>query len=660
MKLAILTSLAALTTLARSAFVYITEDITITAETWTTSTYCPETDSNEQSTTSLEENTMSEVERETSTSTSSKRVVTVVPSIDLTSSSSFSEETESILVESSTVDWTSSVADLSITSEIKSTSIESTTEETTSKVENRSGAETPSGAETTAQTDPTSEFETTPEAETTPEVESTIALSFSLEGPSSVQIDLTSTTLFEISSTSAESTSVEESSSVETSSSQVETRLQATSESSISETPGYESTLVSLSSEPSIDFSTSMPPPIVITLPPISTTTSIDTTVITLFSCSNDICSQDTRTLVLSTLIEATTSFLSSVETSEVESSSTSPTESSTTSANESSSTYTTIAALIYEASTDVVISVESSLEQVVSTNTDIKTTIFTITSCKDNSCTMVTHTTGLTTVTEDETIYTTYCPLTTSIESESSKEPLATTSYSEVVSFSASLSLAEVTIEYSKSVGIPPYSVSEPGSSEVKEELIESCSGDECLTSLAAEATTENNLSVEAYLVEKPITSDAQETIAQETESALVTESQDVTTSVAAPSTFSSPVPSVSKDVGIATASEIESHVTTIVSYNSEQDVTTTITSIIEITSHVQAPSADVEEPQTTEYWSEDVPEEQTSAIVTLAESISIIYSPEESPAVSEYQGSATVNAPILTAVFGVLFCFI
>ncbi|CAH6723791.1 hypothetical protein CLIB1444_20S00826 [[Candida] jaroonii] len=47
-------------------------------------------------------------------------------------------------------------------------------------------------------------------------------------------------------------------------------------------------------------------------------------------------------------------------------------------------------------------------------TATDIKTTVVTITSCKDHKCTEVPVTTGLTTVTKDSTIYTTYCPLTT------------------------------------------------------------------------------------------------------------------------------------------------------------------------------------------------------------------------------------------------------
>ncbi|KAG5419674.1 hypothetical protein I9W82_001554 [Candida metapsilosis] len=48
------------------------------------------------------------------------------------------------------------------------------------------------------------------------------------------------------------------------------------------------------------------------------------------------------------------------------------------------------------------------------STVTDIATTVVTITSCEENKCTEVPVTTGLTTVTDVDTIYTTYCPLST------------------------------------------------------------------------------------------------------------------------------------------------------------------------------------------------------------------------------------------------------
>nr|ACR61711.1 cell surface exposed luciferase gLUC59 [synthetic construct] len=59
------------------------------------------------------------------------------------------------------------------------------------------------------------------------------------------------------------------------------------------------------------------------------------------------------------------------------------------------------------------------------STVTDIATTVVTITSCEENKCHETEVTTGVTTVTEVETTYTTYCPLPTA------KAPVASTSNS-------------------------------------------------------------------------------------------------------------------------------------------------------------------------------------------------------------------------------------
>ena len=49
-----------------------------------------------------------------------------------------------------------------------------------------------------------------------------------------------------------------------------------------------------------------------------------------------------------------------------------------------------------------------------MSTETDICTTVITVTSCEENKCSEVPLTTGVTTVSEVDTIYTTYCPLPT------------------------------------------------------------------------------------------------------------------------------------------------------------------------------------------------------------------------------------------------------
>ncbi|KAK6464257.1 Flocculin type 3 repeat-domain-containing protein [Scheffersomyces coipomensis] len=96
-----------------------------------------------------------------------------------------------------------------------------------------------------------------------------------------------------------------------------------------------------------------------------STVTDIATTVITITSCSEDLCKPETVTTGLTTVTEGTT-------------------------------IYTTYCPLSGETETE----------------TAIKTTVVTITSCSENKCSPVEVTTGLTTVTEGTTIYTTYCPL--------------------------------------------------------------------------------------------------------------------------------------------------------------------------------------------------------------------------------------------------------
>ncbi|KAI5970837.1 CHT2 [Candida margitis] len=52
--------------------------------------------------------------------------------------------------------------------------------------------------------------------------------------------------------------------------------------------------------------------------------------------------------------------------------------------------------------------------DPIASTVTDIKTTIVTITSCEENKCSEVPVTTGVLTISEIDTVYTTYCPLPT------------------------------------------------------------------------------------------------------------------------------------------------------------------------------------------------------------------------------------------------------
>ena len=105
------------------------------------------------------------------------------------------------------------------------------------------------------------------------------------------------------------------------------------------------------------------------------------------------------------------------------------------------------------------------------------------------------------------------------------------------------------------------------------------------------------------------------------------------------------------------------EPRIATVVSYNSEEDVTTTYTLTIDTTSHVQESSTDVIVPQPT---TEAVPEEITpeyvppASVTTLSHSVSIVYTPEDTPAVSTFEGSGVINTPAFAAVFGlVLYLF-
>lgn len=423
------------------------------------------------------------------------------------------------------------------------------------------------------------------------ETDTTTVFSYSLEGPSSVQTDSPSNTFFESSSLPFESTSLKASFSeasieIGSSSAGIEVKIQTTSESSTAEessvnvfskTSSLVSTLLSSNEFSSLNYLSSIPPP-------LSTTTNIETTIITTTSCSGDICSK-------------------------------------------------------------------------------------------------VTHTNDLTTVTEDATVYTTYSTLFTSVESASGEE-LFILSQSDDISFSTSLSPPEPNTEYSGSMPAPPYSVIKSNAFPVEVLRTMTCSSEECLTSLAAIPSSEVESSMENQTEEQVTLSstESQEVIPTTTaESIPPIESLGATTSVAVPSTLSAVdhsseliegVTDSSKEV---TTDKPESHVTTIVSYNSEKDVITKITSTIETTSRVQRSSikSDVEVPQaTTESSPEEVSEEGTLATgTTLLDSTSLVYNAQEtfavssnleSPAVSTYEGSALVNTPELAVVCGMLFYFI
>ncbi|KAG5420221.1 hypothetical protein I9W82_002101 [Candida metapsilosis] len=79
----------------------------------------------------------------------------------------------------------------------------------------------------------------------------------------------------------------------------------------------------------------------------------------------------------------------------------------------ETDTVYTTYCPLP-SSSVEPTTSAKPSVSEPMSTETDICTTVITVTSCEENKCSEVPLTTGVTTVSEVDTIYTTYCPLPT------------------------------------------------------------------------------------------------------------------------------------------------------------------------------------------------------------------------------------------------------
>ncbi|CCG21947.1 Cht2 GPI-linked chitinase [Candida orthopsilosis Co 90-125] len=87
-----------------------------------------------------------------------------------------------------------------------------------------------------------------------------------------------------------------------------------------------------------------------------------------------------------------------------------------------------------------------STNDPIVSTATDIHTTIVTITSCEANKCSEVPVTTGVLTISEVDTVYTTYCPLpTTSAKPTTTAKP--STSVKASVSTASNVETTIVTI---------------------------------------------------------------------------------------------------------------------------------------------------------------------------------------------------------------------
>ena len=168
-----------------------------------------------------------------------------------------------------------------------------------------------------------------------------------------------------------------------------------------------------------------------------TTTTETDkhTTVITVTSCEEDKCTEIPITTGLTTVTEEFTTYTTycplSTETDNQTFSASLPILTITTSTSFADDLLTTVTTNIScvtitscneEKCTEIPTGLTTVTEEFttyttycpLSTETEKHTTVITITSCKEDKCTEIPHTTGLTTVTEDFTTYTTYCPLPT------------------------------------------------------------------------------------------------------------------------------------------------------------------------------------------------------------------------------------------------------
>ncbi|WEJ92700.1 Flocculin type 3 repeat [Yamadazyma tenuis] len=123
----------------------------------------------------------------------------------------------------------------------------------------------------------------------------------------------------------------------------------------------------------------------------VATETDISTTVVTITSCSEDKCDTTVATTGLTTVTENETVYTTYCPLS----------------SEDAAATAGEVAANSEAANTDADADAGEDVTQTV-----IATTVVTITSCSDDKCETAEVTTGLTTVTENETIYTTYCPL--------------------------------------------------------------------------------------------------------------------------------------------------------------------------------------------------------------------------------------------------------
>ena len=301
--------------------------------------------------------------------------------------------------------------------------------------------DTPSVSTTIVSTSSAPETSTTPES-SVPETTIVTTSSAPETTPESSAPETTTTTTPESSAPETTTTTTPESSAPETT--PVSSSVDSTSVTSVPESSAPESSAPETETSPIVQ---------------LSTTTAQTTTVITVTSCSNNACSktkvttgvvvvtsEDTIYTTFCPLTETTpvtSNVDSTAETSAPESSVPETTAESTTP--ESTAPESTVPETTAESTTPESTAPESTAESTTpestapetetsptvqfSTTTAQTTTVLTVTSCSNNACSESEVTTGVVVITTEDTIYTTFCPLTeTTTATESSTPSVETT----------------------------------------------------------------------------------------------------------------------------------------------------------------------------------------------------------------------------------------
>ncbi|KAK6866739.1 Cell wall protein RBT1 [Candida tropicalis] len=141
----------------------------------------------------------------------------------------------------------------------------------------------------------------------------------------------------------------------------------------------------------------------------LSTQTEHSTTILTVTSCSNDVCTETAITTGVTVVTEDETIYTTYCPLTDEST----PVEESTSANTSYLLASTTDKEFIHQHDKSSLVSNGNAL----STETEKLTTVITVTSCSNDACSETPITTGVRVVTSDETTYTTYCTVPTTVE---------------------------------------------------------------------------------------------------------------------------------------------------------------------------------------------------------------------------------------------------